>query len=111
MRRNCARAKVDVQKANDALAAAEAEKATRQSALEFAKADFERGEELIKTGQSPSRTTISVERTTTPPWRQYRLARTQFRLAASVHDDPRRRTGATCACRILDRLAIANPSP
>jgi hypothetical protein len=30
--------------------AAEAEIATRQSALEFAKADFERGEDLIKTG-------------------------------------------------------------
>jgi HlyD family secretion protein len=43
-------AKADVQKANDALAAAEAEITTRQSALEFAKADFERGEELIKTG-------------------------------------------------------------
>jgi HlyD family secretion protein len=43
-------AKDDVQKANDAVAAAEAEIATRQSALDFAKADFERGEELIKTG-------------------------------------------------------------
>ena len=43
-------AKADVQKANDALAASEAEIGTRQSALEFAKADFERGEELIKTG-------------------------------------------------------------
>ena len=43
-------AKADVQKANDALAAAEAEIASRQSALEFAKADFERGQELMKTG-------------------------------------------------------------
>jgi HlyD family secretion protein len=43
-------AKADVQKANDVLAAAEAEIGTRQSALEFARADFERGEELIKTG-------------------------------------------------------------
>jgi HlyD family secretion protein len=43
-------AKADVRKANDALAAAEAEIASRQSALEFAKSDFERGQELMKTG-------------------------------------------------------------
>ncbi len=43
-------AKADVQKANDALAAAEAEIASRESALEFAKADFERGQQLMKTG-------------------------------------------------------------
>ena len=43
-------AKADVQKANDALASAEAEIASRQSALEFAKSDFERGQELMKTG-------------------------------------------------------------
>jgi HlyD family secretion protein len=43
-------AKADVQKANNALAAAEAEITSRQSALEFAKSDFERGQELIKTG-------------------------------------------------------------
>jgi HlyD family secretion protein len=43
-------AKADVQKANDALAAAEAEIASRESALEFAKADFERGQELMKSG-------------------------------------------------------------
>jgi len=43
-------AKADVQKANDALAAAEAEITSRQSALEFAKSDFERGQELIKSG-------------------------------------------------------------
>jgi HlyD family secretion protein len=43
-------AKADVQKANNALAAAEAEITSRESALEFAKSDFERGQELIKTG-------------------------------------------------------------
>jgi HlyD family secretion protein len=43
-------AKADVQKANDALAAAEAEITSRQSALDFAKSDFERGQELMKTG-------------------------------------------------------------
>jgi HlyD family secretion protein len=43
-------AKADVQKSNNALAAAEAEITSRQSALEFAKSDFERGQELIKTG-------------------------------------------------------------
>jgi HlyD family secretion protein len=43
-------AKAEVQKANEAVAAAEAEIATRQSALQFAKAELERGEELIKTG-------------------------------------------------------------
>jgi HlyD family secretion protein len=43
-------AKADVKKANDAMAAAEAEIAARQSALEFAKSDFERGQELMKTG-------------------------------------------------------------
>jgi HlyD family secretion protein len=43
-------AKADVQKANDALAAAEAEITSRQSALQFAKSDFERGQELMKTG-------------------------------------------------------------
>jgi HlyD family secretion protein len=43
-------AKADVQKSNNALAAAEAEITSRQSALEFAKSDFERGQELIKSG-------------------------------------------------------------
>ena len=43
-------AKADVQKANDALATAEAEITSRESALEFAKSDFERGQELMKTG-------------------------------------------------------------
>jgi HlyD family secretion protein len=40
-------AEADVQKANDALASAEAEITSRQSALEFAKSDFERGQELM----------------------------------------------------------------
>ena len=48
-------AKADVQKANDALASAEAEITSRQSALEFAKSDFERGQELMKTGFITSR--------------------------------------------------------
>jgi HlyD family secretion protein len=43
-------ARADVQKANNALATAEAEITSRESALEFAKSDFERGQELIKTG-------------------------------------------------------------
>ena len=43
-------ANADVQKSNDALAAAEAEITSRESALEFAKADFERGQELMKSG-------------------------------------------------------------
>ena len=43
-------AQADVQKAKDALASAEAEITSRQSALEFAKSDFERGQELMKTG-------------------------------------------------------------
>ena len=43
-------AQADVQKANDALAAAEAEITSRESALEFAKSDFERGQELMKSG-------------------------------------------------------------
>src|SRR5271165_1454602 len=43
-------AKADVQKSNDALASAEAEITSRESALEFAKSDFERGQELMKTG-------------------------------------------------------------
>ncbi len=43
-------AKANVQKANDALAAAEAEITSRESALEFAKSDFQRGQELMKTG-------------------------------------------------------------
>jgi len=49
-------AKADVKKANDALAAAEAEIAARQSALEFAKSDFQRGEELIKSGHITKQT-------------------------------------------------------
>jgi HlyD family secretion protein len=43
-------ANAGVQKANDALASAEAEITSRQSALEFAKSDFERGQELMKSG-------------------------------------------------------------
>lgn len=43
-------ARSDVQRAKDALAAAEAEIAARQSAFDFAKSDFQRGQELMKTG-------------------------------------------------------------
>ncbi len=43
-------AQASVQSAKDALVAAEAEIASRQSALEFAKSDFQRGQELMKTG-------------------------------------------------------------
>jgi HlyD family secretion protein len=49
-------AKADVQKANDALAAAEAEIASRESALAFAKSDFERGQELMKSGHITKQT-------------------------------------------------------
>ena len=43
-------AQSDLQSARDASAAAEADIASRQAALEFAKSDFERGQELMKTG-------------------------------------------------------------
>jgi HlyD family secretion protein len=43
-------AEANVQKSKDALSAAEAEILSRQSALEFAKADFGRGQELMKSG-------------------------------------------------------------
>lgn len=43
-------AQANLQQAREALTAAEAEIASRQSALVFAKADFERGAELIKSG-------------------------------------------------------------
>lgn len=43
-------AEADVEKAKDALAAAEAEILSRQSALQFAKSDYERGKALIKNG-------------------------------------------------------------
>lgn len=43
-------AQASVQKAKDAVAAAEAEIVTRRSALEFAKGDFDRAIELIKSG-------------------------------------------------------------
>jgi HlyD family secretion protein len=43
-------AQANVQNAKDALTAAQAEIASRQGALEFAKSDFERGAQLIKTG-------------------------------------------------------------
>ncbi len=49
-------AKADVQKANDALAAAEAEITSRESALTFAKSDFERGQELMKSGHITKQT-------------------------------------------------------
>ena len=43
-------AQANVQNANNALTAAEAEITSRQSQLEFSKTDFARGQELIKTG-------------------------------------------------------------
>ena len=43
-------ARSDLQSAQDALAAAEADIASRKAALEFARSDFERGQELIKSG-------------------------------------------------------------
>ena len=49
-------ANANVKKANDALVAAEAEIASRQSALEFAKSDFERGQQLINSGHITKQT-------------------------------------------------------
>ena len=49
-------ANANVKKANDALVAAEAEIASRQSALEFAKSDFERGRQLINSGHITKQT-------------------------------------------------------
>jgi HlyD family secretion protein len=43
-------ARADVQRARHALEAAESEIVARQSSLDFAKSDFERGQELVKTG-------------------------------------------------------------
>ena len=43
-------ARSDLQSAQDALAAAEADIASRKAALEFARSDFERGQQLIKSG-------------------------------------------------------------
>ena len=43
-------AQSDLQSAHDALAGAESEIASRRSALEFAKSDFERGQALMKSG-------------------------------------------------------------
>ncbi|RBP15602.1 HlyD family secretion protein [Roseiarcus fermentans] len=43
-------AQASVQSAKDALIAAEAEITSRESALEFARSDFQRGQELMKTG-------------------------------------------------------------
>ncbi|MBV9906564.1 MAG: HlyD family efflux transporter periplasmic adaptor subunit, partial [Hyphomicrobiales bacterium] len=43
-------AQSDLQSAKDAVVAAEADIASRTAALEFAKSDFERGQELMKTG-------------------------------------------------------------
>ena len=43
-------ARSDLQSAQDALAGAEADIASRKAALEFAKSDFERGQELMKSG-------------------------------------------------------------
>ena len=55
-------AQADVQKAKDALAAAEAEILSRQSALDFAKSDFERGRELLKTGSITKQTVDQRQR-------------------------------------------------
>lgn len=49
-------AQADVQKAKDAVAAAEADIITRQSAQDFAKGDFERGVELLKSGNITKQT-------------------------------------------------------
>ena len=49
-------AQADVQNAKDALTAAELEIASRQSALEFAKSDFQRGSELLKNGHITKQT-------------------------------------------------------
>ncbi len=49
-------ANANVKKANDALAAAEAEIASRQSALEFARSDYARGQQLINSGHITKQT-------------------------------------------------------
>ncbi len=49
-------AQADVQKAKDAVASAEADIVTRQAALDFAKGDFERAVELLKTGNITKQT-------------------------------------------------------
>jgi HlyD family secretion protein len=55
-------AQADVQKSKDALAAAEAEILSRQSALDFATADLARGRELLKTGSITKQTVDQRQR-------------------------------------------------
>ena len=55
-------AQADVQKAKDALAAAEAEILSRQSALDFATTDLARGRELLKTGSITKQTVDQRQR-------------------------------------------------
>ena len=72
-------AQADVQRAKDALAAAEAEIGTRQSTLDFAKSDFQRAQELIKGG------TISLQ-TFEQRKRNYQSADASLRAVTSKRD-------------------------
>jgi HlyD family secretion protein len=72
-------AQADVQHAKDALAAAEAEIGTRQSALDFAKSDFQRAQELIKGG------TISVQ-TFEQRKRNYQAAEASLKAVTAKRD-------------------------
>jgi HlyD family secretion protein len=100
-------AQADVQRANDALAAAEADIGTRQSALDFAKSDFQRAQELIKSG------TISVQ-VFEQRKRNYQAADGSLRAATSKRDQAQSaiKNAEAQVDRIqavLNDLALASP--
>jgi HlyD family secretion protein len=80
-------AQANVQSGTNALAAAEAEITSRQSQLDFSKADLARGQELIKTGFITSKPSINGGETSTQPPR-----RSQPRRRSAIRPSRRSRT-------------------
>jgi HlyD family secretion protein len=72
-------AQADEQRAKDALVSAEAEIASRQSALDYAKSDYERGVELVKTS-------IITKQTFEQRKRNYESADASLKAAMSQRD-------------------------
>ena len=93
-------ARSDLQSAQDALAGAEADIASRKAALEFAKSDFERGQELMKSGFITKQ--VFEERQ-----RNYELAEAAVNTMAARRDQAR--ASITAAEAEVQRIEFDDP--
>ncbi len=104
-------AQADLQRANDALAAAEAEISVRQSALDYAKSDFNRAQQLIA-GKTGAISQQSFEQSR----RNFEVASSSLKAMTAQRDQARSAIKSAKAQvdrnqSVLDDLTLVSPRP